>query len=332
MAALMLHPMRMQGYARTLFILALVQLSSCQPPPQDRFPGYVEGDYVYVSAPSGGHLLELLAHRGSTVTNQQLLFILDPQPESAAAAAAKARLAQAESDLANRQKPLREPELRALEAELQRLTVLRELASNNLTRRLNASRQNPGTFSPEQMDEASSSLAELDTRIARGEAELQTARLGSRTDEIQVARNMVAMRQHELDQARWSLEQKQALSPANGLVQDTLYREGEWVPPNAPVLYLLPPENRLVRFFVRETQLHLFKVGTHVRISWDGATHPEEATVQFISSQAEFTPPVIYSRETRTQLVFLLEASFTPNASSLPAVGQPVDVAITPVP
>ncbi|MFM1945276.1 MAG: hypothetical protein RI897_4258 [Verrucomicrobiota bacterium] len=325
----MLGLMRIPGYARVLCVLSLILLSSCQPQPPGSFSGYVEGEYVYVSAPSGGHLLRLLVNRGDAVTNQQSLFELDPQPESSGVQAATARLAQAEADLANRRKPLRESELRALETELERLSALRNLASNNLSRRLTAATQNSGAFSPEQLDEATSALAELEARMARSQAELDTARLGSRPDEIQLAQKMVEMRRHELEQANWALKQKQALAPADGRIEDTLYREGEWVPPNAPVLYLLPPENRIVRFFVSETQLHEFNVGTPVLISWDGAKLPAKGTVRFIASQAEYTPPVIYSRQTRSQLVFLLEAAFNPDQPDLPAVGQPVDVTPT---
>ena len=50
------------------------------------------------------------------------------------------------------------------------------------------------------------------------------------------------------------------------------------------------------------------------------------ATVSFISPQAEFTPPVIYSREERSKLVFLIEA--LPNKPEALRVGQPIDVAL----
>ena len=54
------------------------------------------------------------------------------------------------------------------------------------------------------------------------------------------------------------------------------------------------------------------------------------ARVDFISAQAEFTPPVIYSQEERARLVFRVEAS--PEKPEDLRVGQPVSVALLPAP
>ena len=56
-----------------------------------------------------------------------------------------------------------------------------------------------------------------------------------------------------------------------------------------------------------------------------GAPAGIAATVSFVSPQAEFTPPVIYSQDSRTRLVFLVEARPEAGAPRL-NVGQPVDV------
>jgi HlyD family secretion protein len=48
--------------------------------------------------------------------------------------------------------------------------------------------------------------------------------------------------------------------------------------------------------------------------------------VSFVSSQAEYTPPVLYSKESRSKLVFLVEARLDPAAAQSLRPGQPVDV------
>jgi HlyD family secretion protein len=48
--------------------------------------------------------------------------------------------------------------------------------------------------------------------------------------------------------------------------------------------------------------------------------------VSYISPKAEYTPPVIYSRETRSKLVYMIESVFDPQASANLHPGQPVDV------
>ena len=50
--------------------------------------------------------------------------------------------------------------------------------------------------------------------------------------------------------------------------------------------------------------------------------------ITFISPQAEYTPPVIYSRETRTKLVFLIEARPTPDDAVKLHPGQPLEVTL----
>jgi HlyD family secretion protein len=129
-----------------------------------------------------------------------------------------------------------------------------------------------------------------------------------------------------LDKARWSFDQKQQFAPANALVQDTLYRAGEWVAAGNPVVELLPPANIKVRFFVPQAVLPRIKPGQTVSVTFDGGTHACSATVNFISTQAEFTPPVIYSRENRAKLVFMIEAKFSPADAADLRPGQPVDV------
>ena len=129
-----------------------------------------------------------------------------------------------------------------------------------------------------------------------------------------------------LDKARWSFDQKQQFTPTNALVQDTLYRAGEWVASGNPVVELLPPANIKVRFFVPQAALPRIKPGQTVSVTFDGGPHAYSATGNYISTKAEFTPPVIYSRENRAKLIFMIGAKFSPaDAAGLRPV-QPVYV------
>ena len=48
--------------------------------------------------------------------------------------------------------------------------------------------------------------------------------------------------------------------------------------------------------------------------------------MNYISTQAEFTPPVLYNRENRSKLIFMIEAKFPPADAADLRPGQPVDV------
>jgi HlyD family secretion protein len=129
-----------------------------------------------------------------------------------------------------------------------------------------------------------------------------------------------------LTQTDWSFLQKRQSSPQTGLVYDTLYREGEWVAAGKPVVALLPPQNIKVRAFIPETRIGSIHYGDPVIVKVDGVPNPFDGKVSYISPRAEYTPPVIYSRETRDKLVFLVEAVFDPAAAAKLHPGQPVDV------
>ncbi len=148
----------------------------------------------------------------------------------------------------------------------------------------------------------------------------------SAAQELDRARSAHDQDQERLRQAEWNYSQKAQRAPQAGLIFDTLYREGEWVPPNRPVISLLPPANVKLRAFVPQERIGAIHQGDPVRVFVDGAAGPVVGKVSFVSPRAEFTPPVIYSRESRGKLVFMVEAIFAPEVAVQLHPGQPVDV------
>jgi HlyD family secretion protein len=127
-----------------------------------------------------------------------------------------------------------------------------------------------------------------------------------------------------LNSAETRLARRKMASPVAGSVQQIYYRPGEVVPAGRPVVALLPPGNIKIRFFVPEAVLPRVALGNDVTVHCDGCKADVPAKVTFISRSAEFTPPVIYSQEERSKLVYLIEArTGTPGELR---VGQPVDI------
>jgi HlyD family secretion protein len=118
-------------------------------------------------------------------------------------------------------------------------------------------------------------------------------------------------------------------APAGGTVEEVYFRPGEVVNAGQAVVALLPPRNLKVRFFVAETVRSQLQVDQSVSLSCDGCPPDLHAKISFIAREAEFTPPVIFSREQRQKLVFLVEARPEGEASTLTA-GQPVTVTLGP--
>jgi HlyD family secretion protein len=309
---------------RASLIMAALGLASCTEPGQSAYQGYAEGEFVRVAAPFAGSLTKLAVARGGQVKAGDPLFVLEQENEAAARNEAADQLRRAEAQLDNLKKGRRAPELEAIQAQKAEAQAALGLAEAQLKRqeRLAAS----GFISRDALDQVKSTVAREGARVAEYEAQLKTARLTAREDEIRAAEFDVAAGRAALAQAEWRLSQKSVPAPASALVQDTLYVQGEWVPAGAPVVSLLPPQNIKVRFFVPERELGRIRVGDKVIVSCDGCAQPVRAPITYVSPQAEYTPPVIYSRETRAKLVFLVEARPTPEDAVRLKPGQPVDV------
>ena len=81
------------------------------------------------------------------------------------------------------------------------------------------------------------------------------------------------------------------------------------MPAGSPVVQMLPPQNVKVRFFVPETIVGATRrPAANVTIHCDGCAADVSAKITYVSSEAEYTPPVIYSNESRAKLVFMVEA------------------------
>jgi HlyD family secretion protein len=236
----------------------LLLLAACGDRPQDRFQGYVEGEFVYVASPLAGQLETLAVQRGQQVAVGQPLFALDETTEKAAREQIKAALVLSEAELGRQEKLFRS-----------------------------------GVAANQELDRARSTRDQDKKR---------------------------------LDQTNWNFDQKKQNAPQSGLVYDTLFRQGEWVPAGKPVVVLLPPQNIKVRAFVPETIVGTIQYGDAAEVRVDGVQNPFLGKVSYISPRAEYTPPVIYSRETRAKLVFMVEMVFDPSAAANLHPGQPVDV------
>lgn len=147
------------------------------------------------------------------------------------------------------------------------------------------------------------------------------ANLDSAVSALRVAEARVATSETRLARRR-------GFAPVAGTIQQIYFREGEMVAAQRPVLSIMPPGNMKLRFFVSETELPKLSIGDTVRVVCDNCAADLTAKIYFISTTAEYTPPVIYSLEERSKLVYLIQAR--PSRPDALRVGQPIDVYIDP--
>jgi HlyD family secretion protein len=307
-------------------VSVLVWLGLMTAPGLPSFQGYVEGEFVLVSPTVGGQLVTLSIERGQHVAAADPLFALDQADEKASRDQAAAMLQQAQDRLSNLAKGKRQPEIAVIAAQKAQAEAQVHMAQLDLDRqkRLIGS----PAFAKQQFDQAQATFDQQTNRVSELAAQLQVAEMSlGRDDEVRAAVGDVAANQASLAQAQWKLDQKTLASPAAALVADTYFNPGEMINAGQAVVSLLPPENIKVRFFVPQDELAKFPIGTPGRIHCDGCGSEIPAAVRFVSPQAEYTPPVLYNRENRNKLVFMLEARPTERPESL-RPGQPVDVVL----
>ena len=311
---------------RSLWLVLMLVLVACQERTSSTLSGYVEAESVRLAPSIGGRLTGLTVKRGDTIAIDQAVFTLDADNEQAAVNEASARLAQAQAQAADLDTGKRPSEIAALQASLESAQATLQSAALEFNRQQQLVRQ--GYLPVSNLD---TYRAERDTaaaRVRQAQADIKTAHLAGREQTRKAARDSVKAAEAALAQAQWQLLQKSVKATRAGAIDDTYYNVGEWVPAGNPVVSILPPENRKIRFFVPETRLGSLKLGQTLQVYCDGCGEPIAMKISYISPQAEYTPPVIYSKESRAKLVMMVEALPDIKDAARLHVGQPVDVSL----
>ncbi|MEI6733592.1 MAG: HlyD family efflux transporter periplasmic adaptor subunit [Comamonadaceae bacterium] len=302
----------------------LTLFSACSEQPAQGWSGYAEGDYVYIAAPLSGRLETITVQAGQSVAKGAPLFALDAEAERAASDEAAARLASARAQALNLDKGRRSDEVAVTQAQLAQAQANAAFMQNELARQQQLLAQ--GFISRSRLDDATTAVVQAQARVAELNAALRVAHLPARTDERVATQASATAASEALRQSKWREGQKQQTAPEDGLVSEVFFRAGEFVAAGQPVLALLPPQNIKARFFVPESDLAKLKPGQAVLLRCDGCDKPIAAHISRIATQAEYTPPVIYSNAQRAKLVFMVEARPDSATPSVLHPGQPLDV------
>jgi HlyD family secretion protein len=311
--------------AAALILAALAALlTACSRNQQGTYQGYVEGEFVHVASGLGGRLAHLAVQRGQKVEANAPLFDLEADQEEAAVREADETLSAAGSQLADLGKGSRRQEIDVARSQLEQAQAAERKSAAQLAR--DEAQFTAGGISRTQLDESRAQHEVDAARVRELTGRLEVSEMSARPDEIRAQSSQVAAAQAARDQAKSRLDEKHVAAMQAGLIVDTLFREGEWVPAGAPVIRMLPPGNVKVRFFVPETKVGEFPVGREIAVRCDGCDPSITAAVSYVATDPEFTPPIIYSNENRAKLVFLIEARPSPESAGLLRPGQPVEI------
>ena len=305
--------------------LVATGLASCAESDDPRsFVGYVEAEYVYVAPVEAGWLESLRVREGDVVSKGDILFVLDQDQQNAIVAEAAGRAAQADAQTRDMATGARPAEIAALEAQHEEAQARLVQAQAERDRWIPLVNEDYAAKS--RGDQVT---ADYQAALAREQAAreaIRIANLASRDGAREAASAAETAARSALAQAEWRLSERSVTAKISGRIEDVFHREGEFVRAGAPVAAILPVDAMKVRFFVPQMMVPELAIGENVLVKADGNETPIPATISYIASEAEFTPPVIYSAGSREKLVFLIEARLNGGAALHP--GLPVDVSL----
>jgi len=275
--------------------------------------GYIEGESLFLSSPVAGTVESISVVEGTRVAAGKQLFTIDPATLSAQGEQAEANLAAARTQIASA-----EATARQAEAEVAAAAADAEHARSDLARLVTVRRDDPAAVAGKDLDAARAALKEANARVS---ASRKTA--DARRAQVAAARAQAAEAQGGRREVEIRVNQLSPIAPSSARVEDVFYQPGEWVSANQPIVSLLPDNKVKVRFFVPEQEVARYRPGRDVRFTCDGCKG-QTATIRYVSPRPEFTPPIIYSRDSRDRLVFMVEAYPKRPAGLMP--GLPVDV------
>ncbi len=261
-------------------------LCGCSDKASREATGYVEGRFTYIATSVSGVLKQLLVARGAQVTKGQVLYALEEEPESDAYNAQIETLKQA---IAGRD---------ALEA---------TLVYNKLT------------FERYKVLVPKNAIQQSELDRAKSNYDAALAQL------VQAKANIAATTA-TLAQSKWTKDQKIGFAPIAAVVFDTYYRTGEYTLAKQAILSLLAPADIKAIFYVPQPQLGKLALSKPVQVRCDGCDKWLRGHISFISPNAEYTPPVIFSNDTNSKLIYRIEAEFAPQDAVRLHPGQPIRV------
>jgi HlyD family secretion protein len=284
--------------------------------------GYVEGETLYLSAAASGTVSTVAVQRGDRVRAGAALFQIDPGTAAAVTAQAEAALRAAEAASRDAASGQRAPERAIIEA--QRSAARARVHEAELAHGRVRTLFSQGFAARARLDQAQAELDTARALLRETERRLDVAALGQRQDQVAAAAARAGQARGALTEAEVRARLLAPVAPVDARVEDVFFQRGEWAPANQPVVALIPDDRVKLRFFVRETEVNRYRPGARVSFSCDSCEAAQAATVTWVSPRPEFTPPVIYSRDSRDKLVFLVEARPDRPRSLTP--GLPVDV------
>jgi HlyD family secretion protein len=306
--------------------------------------GTIEGTTVNITSRIPARIVAVHVREGQSVKQGQLLVELECAEPEAALAQARAALAAAEANVeaalaqvraAGGSTTVASRAVKAAEAAGRAAEADRENAAKEAERlrRLHES----GAISSSQLDKIETGTLTSSERVEATKAEkaVAKARMGVAYQTQQAASAQAEAARKNVDAARAAVQRAETtvrecrlVVPRAAVVQTRSYEPGEVVLPGANLLMLVDLVDVRATFYLPNAELAAAAPGKAVTVVADA--YPGETfagKIRHVSSEAEFTPKNVQTREDRDRLVFGVEVVI-PNRDGKLRPGMPVEVSI----
>lgn len=290
-----------------------------------RASGTIEALEVSVASKVNGQVMEIHAEEGSHAEEGDVLAVIDSSAFEIQLRQAEAGVALADAQLKLLQKGARPEDIRQAEEALRQTDIGLKLAQEDFNRMIHLYQQ--GSVPLKQREDA-------EARYKVAEAQYKTAleSLGKlkqlvRPEEIKAAEARLAQASGGVDLLKKTISDCTIKAPVRGIVARKAAERGEFLPAGGILLALSNLEEVDLMIYVTGAELGRIKPGQSAEIHVD--SHPEVfyGSVVFISSEAEFTPKNIQTREERVKLVYGVKIKIR-NPEFILKSGMPADAVI----
>ena len=262
--------------------------------------GNFEATEITISAENNGKLIQFNVNEGDKLKKDQFIGFID----TVQFALKREQLVVSKSVVSSKSKGV-----------LSQISVLKsklKTAKINKVRIDNLIKDNAGT--QKQLDDVSGEIDVIKSQIRS--VEIQNAPVVNELKNIDV----------QLKQIDDQIKKSKIINPVNGTVL-TKYAESNEITAFGKPLYKIADLSTMeLRVYVSETQLPDVKIGQEVSVKIDGvdAMKSYKGIVSWISSEAEFTPKIIQTKEERVALVYAVKINIV-NDGSL-KIGMPAEM------
>lgn len=306
---------------RLLAAIFLLLLSSCKFS-TTKYQGFIDADLVYLNSPVAGRLVTLEAIEGANIkAGSQVYSLYDTSLEDKASMLS-ADLARNKAILADSVKGIRISALKVLEANLEQSKASYNLSLKRYERAIKL--KDKGVIDQDSFDSYKSDKERLEALVLEAEANIKEQKKGARSNLVIANEAAVTSSEYNLKQVKSKLNQQHVVAPISGTILETYYQIGEWVPAFKPVASLMDKTKMYVKFYLPIEELENIKIGKEINLLTTN-NMKLKAAVSFISSEATYTPPMVFSDNNSHKFVYLVKALISSDYNEL-HLGQPITI------